>query len=253
MIKIVDSVMGSGKTSYAIKYMQDNPDLNFLVVTPFLSEIERITQEVPRLKTPNIENGKGKKFNHLKSLTKKGESIITTHAMLEKFDKETIEHIRLGEYILILDEVANVITPWDFPTSSDKKNFLQHYGGIDSEGYLYWDNEKNPIEIYKEGSAFYDVMLMCENRTLVSLSDKLMLWQLPIEVFKHFTDVFVLTYMFQGSYQKSYFDLFNVKYEYLSIKDNQLIPYQATSIKQREELKELIHIVDNEKNELYRL
>ena len=42
MIKIIDSVMGSGKTTYMINYMKNNPNKKFFVVTPFLSEIERI-------------------------------------------------------------------------------------------------------------------------------------------------------------------------------------------------------------------
>ena len=41
-IKIVDAICGSGKTSAAIEYMKKRTDANFIYVTPFLSEIERV-------------------------------------------------------------------------------------------------------------------------------------------------------------------------------------------------------------------
>lgn len=50
---IVDSIMGSGKSSFAINYMNKTDD-RFIYITPFLSEIERvkkdITQEAPTSK-----------------------------------------------------------------------------------------------------------------------------------------------------------------------------------------------------------
>jgi DNA transposition AAA+ family ATPase len=52
MIKIIDSVMGSGKTTYILNYMKKNPDKKYFVVTPFLSEIERIIKEAHFLKEP---------------------------------------------------------------------------------------------------------------------------------------------------------------------------------------------------------
>ena len=52
MINIIDSIMGSGKTTFMINYMKENPDKRFFVVTPFLEEIERIIKEVSFLKEP---------------------------------------------------------------------------------------------------------------------------------------------------------------------------------------------------------
>ena len=34
-ITVIDSLMGSGKTSWSIQYINDNPYENFLYITPF--------------------------------------------------------------------------------------------------------------------------------------------------------------------------------------------------------------------------
>lgn len=40
-ITIVDDIMGSGKSTWAINYINDNPDRKFLCIVPLLSECER--------------------------------------------------------------------------------------------------------------------------------------------------------------------------------------------------------------------
>jgi len=45
-IKIVDAIMGAGKTSAAINLINNNPDKLFLFVTPYLSEVDRIVNGV---------------------------------------------------------------------------------------------------------------------------------------------------------------------------------------------------------------
>ena len=44
-VTIVDSIMGSGKTEWAIQYMIDNPEKRFIYITPFLDEIEKRIKE----------------------------------------------------------------------------------------------------------------------------------------------------------------------------------------------------------------
>lgn len=35
MIKVIDSLMGTGKTTYMLRFMQMNPERRYLYVTPF--------------------------------------------------------------------------------------------------------------------------------------------------------------------------------------------------------------------------
>ena len=41
MITVMDAPCGAGKSTWAIKYINSNPQVNFIVITPFLKEVER--------------------------------------------------------------------------------------------------------------------------------------------------------------------------------------------------------------------
>lgn len=41
-VTVVDAIMGAGKTSWVIDYLNHNRDENFIYVTPFVDETERI-------------------------------------------------------------------------------------------------------------------------------------------------------------------------------------------------------------------
>ena len=43
-INVVDSIMGAGKTSYAIQMMTERTEDKFMYVTPFLDEVSRICE-----------------------------------------------------------------------------------------------------------------------------------------------------------------------------------------------------------------
>lgn len=243
-IIIIDAIMGAGKTTNLIAHMEKNQaEERYIYITPYLSELERVQNKLPFIKTPRAVNGK--KLEHFKNLILAGESVCTTHALLSRFDLPTQDAIEIGSYNLILDEVADVVHPFTFGSESDKKTFFEDLGGIDDEGYLYWDKEKNPVEEYT--GRYYDIMVLCENKNLVQISNNLYCWELPIAIFNKFEKVYILTYLFNGSYQKSYFDSFGVSYEYMSISNGNLVPYVETSQEEKALWAELITIVDNDK------
>lgn len=244
-IKVVDSIMGQGKTTWAIDFMKENISMdNFLYITPFIDEVKRVREEVKHVTEPKAV--RGSKLNHIRELTSEGRSIISTHSLLSRFDLDIQDNIELGRYTLILDEVADVVHQHEFNTEADKRDFFQYYAKVSEEGYVVWDEEAHPVQEYSRGSKFYNEMILCLNKNLVELNDKLVMWELPIEVFKKFKEVYILTYMFEGSVQKPYFDLYNIEYEYLSVKQGKLTPYEKTSKEVKQELKQLINIVHNE-------
>ena len=53
--------------------------------------------------------------------------------------------------------------------------------------------------------------------------------------------------MFNGSLQKSYFDLYEMHYELLTLKDGELVDYEPLSKEEKTKLKNLINIIDNDK------
>ena len=62
-IKIVDSIMGSGKTTWAIEYMNANPDNRFIFCTPYCEEVRRIVENCPRFCEPEEINEKPKQVS----------------------------------------------------------------------------------------------------------------------------------------------------------------------------------------------
>lgn len=112
-VKIIDSMMGTGKTSYAIQLMKET-DINqkFIYVTPFLDEVQRIKQEVDNrdFKEPEIKHGTGTKLVSLKRLIANGQDIATKHTLFAMADEELIDLLRWEKYTLIVDEVMEVIS-----------------------------------------------------------------------------------------------------------------------------------------------
>ena len=49
-IKVVDAIMGAGKTSFAIQMMNERKDVNWLYITPLLNECDRIVKACPKRK-----------------------------------------------------------------------------------------------------------------------------------------------------------------------------------------------------------
>jgi hypothetical protein len=244
-VTVVDSIMGQGKTTFAINYMKAHPDRNFLYITPYLTEVKRIKENLPHFVEPKAMGGS--KLNHIKELILYGNSIASTHSLLGRFDLETQSNLKTLEYTLILDEVADVIQEHTFATRANKEDFFKYYAYVDDKGYVRWNTELHPYETYDRGSNFYNEMILCQNGNLVYVNDKLLVWELPVNIFKAFREVIILTYMFNGSVQKPYFDVHNIPYKYASVRNGELIPYEPTDYATRQHLKSLINIYDDER------
>jgi hypothetical protein len=94
-IKVVDSIMGSGKSSWAINYMKENNNERFMYITPFLDEVERVKKELPSFSDPKKVGGS--KLLHLKELVKYGRNIASTHQLMDRFDLEVQAGVEIGE------------------------------------------------------------------------------------------------------------------------------------------------------------
>ena len=111
-IKIIDSPCGWGKSSYAIQYINSLPDnVHVIYITPFLSETDRIRINCPTkdFQQPSKKRGEGSKMTDLISLIEAEENIASTHALFKAIDDDLISLLKERNYILILDEVMNVV------------------------------------------------------------------------------------------------------------------------------------------------
>lgn len=246
-IKIVDQMMGSGKTSAAINYINNSTDEHFIVITPYLEEIERYKSKCPTMHFKEPVYDGGTKLQSIKKLIRNGENIVSTHALFHKFDEEVINLCRVLGYTLIMDEVAEVVENFTI-SKDDINNLLDRYCVFNEEtGLLTWREDQQDYE-----GKFSDVKNLCNLGSLARYRENMLVWLFPVEVFKAFENVYVLTYMFNAQLQRYYYDYYGIEYDFVSVRVSgektytfikSSAPVGYSGIRYRG----LVNILDNEK------
>lgn len=244
-VKVVDMIMGAGKTSAAINYINESVDEKILYITPFLKEIERIKKSCPDKNFKEPETF-GTKLNGIKHLIQKGENVISTHALFHRFDKELIDMCRSQNYTLIMDEVTDVIEQYQI-TKQDFNTLLDKYVYVDNDTQLIkWRAEANDYN-----GKFIEEKRLCDFNCLAYYGESVMMWLFPIEVFNAFRNVYILTYMFKAQMQCYYYDFYKLPYTFLYVEGDSIDTYRFTDkpvvLKRNCNYKDLIHICDNVK------
>ena len=254
-IYIVDEIMGRGKTSAAINHInQSANDEHFLVITPYKDEISRYVGECrsKRFVQPKYADGSKRynsKLESIKDLIRDGRNIVSTHALFQKFDEEVIYLCKELNYTLIMDEVADVVDDYEIQEKDLNILINSHCIEIDEDtGQVNWVDDSYG-ESYEEG-RFDDVRNLCNFGSLFYYGGKLYVWMFPVEAFKAFHTVYIMTYMFNAQIQRYYYDFYNLDYTFLHIAGNSIDTYRFSPVEEESEkhnYKELIHILDNEK------
>ncbi|MBE6964572.1 MAG: hypothetical protein E7441_00885 [Ruminococcaceae bacterium] len=114
---------------------------------------------------------------------------------------------------MILDEVLNVIEPYDDVKQNDM-DLLKNSGcvTVDDEGYIIWNEDKKDYD-----TKYNEIRDLAQNRSLIYINQKLLLWKYPPDIFTLFDKIYVLTYLFEASILKHYFDLYEFQYEKKSV------------------------------------
>lgn len=215
-VKIIDSIMGSGKTSYAIQKMNEDVENNYIYITPFLSEVKRIKEQCTnrRFSEPtNLGNGK---LESLHELLLKKKNIASTHALFKMSTDITKQLIKSNNYILILDEVMDVLE--QVPLKKDDLKILLNDSQlirVEDDGLVIWNEDKLDYQ-----TQYDHIKTMCLNKSLFMVNDFLFMWTFPIDIFDSFSEVYVMSYLFDAQIQRYYYDLFNIDYTYYKVIKN---------------------------------
>ena len=238
--------MGRGKSSAAINHINNHPDERFLVITPYLDEVDRYKKSCPshHFKEPFRRNGS--KLIDIKHLIRNGENVVSTHALFQRFDQELINLCQSLHYTLIMDEVAEVVQEYEIK-KDDIDILLRDFCDVDDRGKLIWRDEDQEYA----GDFFYEIKNLCNLGGLAIIRGKILMWLFPVEVFKAFSDVYILTYMFNAQLQRYYYDYYNLKYSYWHIEGNAIDNYRFTPGKAfhyfSTDYGNIINILDNTK------
>lgn len=237
-VNVIDSVCGSYKTTAAINMINNSSEeVRYLYITPFLSEVKRIKEQCSskHFCEPKVQKTK---LNAIKDLLKNKRNIVSTHALFHKFDQESIELSYLNNYVLVLDEVSEVVQPMNV-TKDDLDTILTKYAYVNENNVLIWTATEY------EG-RFEDYKQLSELGCIAVYNNMAFLWLFPISIFKAFKSIYILTYMFEAQTQCYYYKYYGIKYKYLYVKDNSYFTEEKQEI-DINEYKKLINIYDNEK------
>ncbi|AOA54440.1 hypothetical protein [Bacillus subtilis] len=212
-VKVIDSIMGSGKTSAAIDMMNNSgADENFIFITPYLDEVDRIKKSInsKQIYEPKVKKKGDKtqyKFESFHELLSQNKNIVATHNLFKNANDETKELILSGNYTLILDEVMEVVEQLrvkkhDLTTLFESKLIYVE------DGFVKWNEEKKDYE-----TRYDDIRDMALNNNLMYFKDNILIWNFPADIFKLFKEVYILTYMFDAQIQRYYYDINNIKYQ----------------------------------------
>jgi hypothetical protein len=201
MITIEDRIMGSGKTTRAIDWMNSNN--NYMFITPFLSEVDRVVDKVNNVFEPNTKNDNGSKLDSLLKLAKRGSNIVSTHSCFQSLTKKDF-HI-FKDYTLILDEVVNPIEV--LKISKDDIKMMLDTNKIQ----ILEDKTVIFLEKNYDGTFTY-FRDLCRTSNVIYVNDSFLIWCFPVEIFTSFKNIKILTYLFEGSLLSAYFKYFNIEY-----------------------------------------
>ena len=215
IIKVYDAVMGSGKTTYIIEQMNKNKEEKYIYITPNIDECIRITEACPELEFKQPSNEKGTKLKDLQKLVENEENITSTHALLTHFTTETLELLKNRNYHLVLDEAIEPCVKYRIEATDIEMLFDSGYVGIRNDGItLEWLKARPEYN-----SKFFCEYKLIQNQNLVmfdfnnsSKNKKVFIWEMTKGLFESFMTTTILTYQFDGSILRSYFDIKDISY-----------------------------------------
>lgn len=268
-IKVFDAMMGQGKTQKIISKIQETEaNQKFIYITPLLTEAHRIagtvydqddankkpltcnvtrryiyTEDAPLksrcFKHPHYSYAGGK-AQSLPTLIKDKENITTTHQLFVNLTQELLEGVQ--DYILIVDEALEIYQVLkEYPLSEINTMLDNKWLSIgDDKCTLTFHRENYAPFRDKEGDSTHNTYYsrfatLCDLKQVTLIDGKVIVWELPDTLLRAFKEVWIGTYMFEGS-------LFSL---YLK---NRGIAYTVEKFgKKPSDIKHLINLYDSKK------
>lgn len=264
-IEVYDGMCGSGKTSKMIQMMKDNDESKYLYITPLLSECHRIagtkvnddglveyikgsdTEKLqfkhPDNKTYITEDNLHQpytKINSLRELLKNKENIVSTHSLFLSLHLDTLSNTK--EYTLIIDETLDVYEKNTMISSKELDKLLKRkILKVREDGFsLEFDRsvfgvDSDDKEDGVKDTRYESFAVLCDNRQLLLVNKKVVMWEFSAEILKRFNKVIICSYLFEGREMSCYLKRNNLPYETIYLRSKPC------------EIKHLVNLVEDEK------
>ena len=222
MVNVCDAIMGSGKTSATITYINEHPDERFIYFTPYLDEAERVMTMCPDAKfvSPSNKNPRFSfsKTTHTADLVRQRRNIATTHQALMHYTPEMYAELKDAEYTVIIDETLAVLNE-DMTIKRDDVKLLLWSGCIEETAPREYSITERG-RTYKDG-ALLGLMKKLSSRSMVVTGSETTMrsyyWEFSPLLFESAKAVFVLTYLFEGSEMNLFFNINGIEYRKIGI------------------------------------
>ena len=243
IVEVLDGLMGSGKTTKILEWIDNNPNEKFLFVSPLLSEVEeggRVTSSVNSVtfECPSVSEHETKS-DHLLKLLENGVNIACTHSLYLAVKDEHLNLIEKMGYILIIDEEVNVVDVID-GYSRDDYRWLYENKKIevsDTDGMISWVCKTD----VGEDNKYFKFKNLCDYQALyVTKRDScMMVTHLPIKLMTSAKRVVVLTYMFEG----------NMLHKFLQLKGVETVRFEEVVLNEvnGDEIRSLVNLLPLDK------
>lgn len=227
-IYLVDEIMSSGKSHWMMNKMKEWNDSGkfkqFVYLSPLLSEVGgvkckqtnkylsgRIQKQLPEMKFRYPVPIKGSKRSHSLELLHQGENISATHNLFLNLDKSCADLIKEYDNVLVIDECLDAYQ--QFRDISKKALALlieQGVFSVDEETLkLVYHREK---DLYPDDEwEFGDLVKLSDAGYIFYVNGELLVWEYPVSILSSFNEVWVLTYLFEGSFMSAWCKINNIE------------------------------------------
>ena len=168
MVKVCDAIMGTGKSSAAITYLNEHPNDKFIYITPYLDEAARIKKGCAHMHfvepSDKLKKYNFRKFEHTATLIKEGKNITRTHQAFKRYTQDVLDDIRRQGYTLIIDENVDVLEMFEF--HPDDLQLAVDAGYIKENAGIY----SIANDGYR-GKALSELFTLLKSRELIRMSD----------------------------------------------------------------------------------
>lgn len=244
VVEVLDSMMGTSKSTNVLKWIDDNPQGSYIFVSPLLSEVDeggRIHKALNKVVFEVPVSDVGNKSTHFLELLEDGENIACTHSLYLCMTDRHFEAMEKHNYTVIIDEEIDIIGNFDKYSSADLEWLIvnNEVEISPTDGMVSWVGDRSLII---PSHKYYTLLNYCDSKSLYSStrSKTMMVTQLPVKLFECAKRVIILTYMFEG----------NVLDSFLKLKGFEVKKFTEVELvnKSKESVKELITLIPPDKN-----
>lgn len=252
VVNVIDAPMGGGKTSAAIRYINESPrEERVMFISPYVDEGVRVEGACGKKGLCVVEKKNGAKLNDLREKILAGKSVAGTHALFSILTDDILALIRERGYTLIIDEAYSVTAT---VTDKMRKQFLL----MQKHGFITVDEATGVVSFVDDmccgdcvpamgnmGKYIQTGSVHCHN------NGHILIWVFPDKIINAFRRVIVLTYLYDAQPLSYYLRAFGYRVNHVGVRMDADGGFSFCPVEEGDGfrfcVREKLHIVQDEK------